>query len=318
MVLLGVMVGCWHGPAAADEGGSSFWLPGQFGSLAAVPVAPGWSLAALYYHSTVSASASKDFEIGGRIVAGIDAHADLLFMVPTYTFASPVLGGQAALSLTIIGGQVRAGTSATLRGPGGGTISASSGDSIIGGGDLFPQGTLKWNDGNNNYLAYTMMGVPSGAYNVNRLANLGLNHWSIDVGAGYTYLNSASGREFSVVAGATYNFENSATHYRNGIDGHIDWGASQFLSETTHVGLVGYFFYQLTGDSGAGAKLGEFKSRVSAVGPQVGTTFPLLFGSGKAMGYVNLKGYWEIDAQNRPSGWSAWLTLSVPIGAART
>jgi hypothetical protein len=30
--------------ARADEGGVSFWLPGQFGSLAAVPVAPGWSL----------------------------------------------------------------------------------------------------------------------------------------------------------------------------------------------------------------------------------------------------------------------------------
>jgi hypothetical protein len=28
--------------ARADEGGVSFWFPGQFGSLAAVPQAPGW------------------------------------------------------------------------------------------------------------------------------------------------------------------------------------------------------------------------------------------------------------------------------------
>jgi hypothetical protein len=30
--------------AAADEGGVSFWLPGLFGSLAAVPQQPGFSL----------------------------------------------------------------------------------------------------------------------------------------------------------------------------------------------------------------------------------------------------------------------------------
>ena len=31
-------------PAHADEGGVSFWLPGQFGSFAAVPSEPGFSL----------------------------------------------------------------------------------------------------------------------------------------------------------------------------------------------------------------------------------------------------------------------------------
>jgi hypothetical protein len=29
--------------AMADAGGLSFWLPGTFGSLAAVPAVPGWS-----------------------------------------------------------------------------------------------------------------------------------------------------------------------------------------------------------------------------------------------------------------------------------
>ncbi len=30
--------------AAADEGGVSFWLPGQFSSFASVPSDPGWTL----------------------------------------------------------------------------------------------------------------------------------------------------------------------------------------------------------------------------------------------------------------------------------
>ena len=36
--------------AYADEGGVSFWFPGQYGSLAAMPAEPGWSLPLIYYH----------------------------------------------------------------------------------------------------------------------------------------------------------------------------------------------------------------------------------------------------------------------------
>src|SRR5258706_11112993 len=38
----------------ADEGGVSFWLPGQYGSLVAVPQNPGWALGTIYYHSSVA------------------------------------------------------------------------------------------------------------------------------------------------------------------------------------------------------------------------------------------------------------------------
>ena len=43
--------------ASADEGGVSFWIPGLFGSLAATPQQPGWALANIYYHTSVSAGA---------------------------------------------------------------------------------------------------------------------------------------------------------------------------------------------------------------------------------------------------------------------
>jgi hypothetical protein len=76
--------------AAADEGGVSFWLPGNFGSFHAVPSEPGWTLPLIYYHSTGDEGASKTFNRGGRITAGVDARADMLFIAPTYTFASPV------------------------------------------------------------------------------------------------------------------------------------------------------------------------------------------------------------------------------------
>jgi hypothetical protein len=92
----------------------------------------------------------------------------------------------------------------------------------------------------------------------------------VDAGGGYTYLDPKKGHEFSAALGFTYNFENPDTDYQNGIDVHLDWAASQFFSETFHAGLVGYFYNQLTGDDGAGAVLGDFKSRVAGIGPQAG------------------------------------------------
>jgi len=112
--------------------------------------------------------------------------------------------------------------------------------------------------------------------------------------------------------GFTYNFKNSDTDYRNGVDGHIDWAASHFFSKQTHAGFVGYFYHQLTGDSGDGAKLGDYKSSVNGLGLQVGHFFPV---DGTTPWYVNLKAYKEFDARNRPEGWNLWLSLLIPLSS---
>src|SRR5262249_18013253 len=150
-----------------------------------------------------------------------------------------------------------------------------------------------WNQGVHNFMIYGTGGIPVGRYDEDRLANLGLGHGAIDGGSGYTYFDPSTGHEFSIVTGLTYNFQNSHTDYQNGIDFHVDWAASQFLNEHVHVGVVGYFFQQLTGDSGAGATLGDFKSRVAGIGPQIGFVFPVNDAIG---GYLNIKGYKEFAA----------------------
>ncbi len=52
----------------ADENGVSFWLPGLFGSLAAVPQQPGWAFTAINYFTPVTANgavaASREITIG--------------------------------------------------------------------------------------------------------------------------------------------------------------------------------------------------------------------------------------------------------------
>jgi hypothetical protein len=143
------------------------------------------------------------------------------------------------------------------------------------------------------------------------LANLGIGHGAVDGGVGYTYFDPQAGHEFSAVVGLTYNMENPTTNYQNGVDFHLDWGASQFLSQQFFVGPVGYFYDQLSCDSGSGDRVGCFESRVVCLGPQIGYIFPI----GGMQGYLNLKAYGEFDGSSRPSGWNAWLTFAVSPAA---
>ncbi|WP_395607189.1 transporter [Pseudomonas sp. B22129] len=294
--------------AHADDGGISFWLPGQFGALAAAPVTPGWSLPLIYYHVNASDNKNAVVPRGGRTVVGLDAKADLLFASPTYTFETPVLGGaQAAISAIGAVARSEASVDATLTGPRGRSFSGGTNDSLKGGSDLYLLGTLKWNHGVHNFMAYSMGNIPIGAYDPNRLVNIGLGHAALDAGGGYTYFDKTN--EFSAVAGMTYNWKNNDTDYKNGVDAHIDLSASHFLTSQTLVGLVGYYFQQVTGDSGSGAVLGDFKSRVAGIGPQAGHFFKV----GDELWYANVKGYYEFDAKNRPEGWNLWVSLVIPL-----
>ena len=323
------LLGCVAEPAYADEGGVSYWLPGRFSSLAAVPGVPGWSMAAVYYHTSVSAfgttAAAREIQIGrfpATVNTSLNLHlnalADLVLLNPIYTFATPVLGGQLAIGVTGLFGRSSADLSGTLTaalGPLVTTRTGSIGDSITSVGDLYPQATLKWNAGVHNFMTYVTGDIPVGAYSPTRLANVGIGHAAIDGGGGYTYFSPQTGREFSAVAGFTYNFKNHDTQYQNGIDFHVDWGVSQFLSKQLFVGLVGYGYQQITDDFGQHPILGGFRSRVVGVGPQVGYLFPV----GDMQGYLNLKAYGEFAAENRPAGWNTWLTFSIsPMAPAST
>ena len=318
--------------AFADEGGVSFWIPGFFGSLAAVPQqAPGWSVVSITYNTSVSAggdvAAAREFELGriplnltATVSANVHANVPLEMAAATYTFATPVLGGQA--SATLLGAYGGNSTSlagsitGTLSGPLGGVIPFSRFDTInsdiAGFGDLIPQFALRWNAGVNNYMVYATGDIPVGMYDSMRLANLGIGHGAIDAGGGYTYFNPQTGHEFSGVLGFTYNFINTATQYQNGVDMHFDWGASQFLSKQVQVGLVGYLYQEIGCDSGSGDRVGCFQSRVIGVGPQFGYIFPI---SDKWQGYLNLKAYGEFDNASRPAGWNAWLTFVISPAA---
>lgn len=311
--------------AWADEAGESFWTPGSFGSLAATPSQPGFCLTSAYYRTSTTAdgnvSRARLIRIG-RLSGSVDERVsaisispeDLAMITPSYTFAAPILDAQAVIALTATYGRKRTTDDVTISGPLviGALASTRSrfetiSDTVTGFGDLSPQFSLRWAAGVHNVMTYVTGNVPVGAYNRFRLSNLGIGHGALDGGGGYTYFNEQTGYEFSAVGGLTYNFINPNTQYRNGVDVHLDWGASRFLTKQVQIGLVGYLYNQASCDGGSGDRVGCFQSRVASAGAQLGYTIPM----GDLEANVNVKAYKEFAAANRPEGWNLWLTYAL-------
>ena len=204
----------------ADQGGGSFWFPGQFANLVAVQQTPGWALSVNTYHSSVaaagSAAAAREILAGGipanvkvNLNLSLIARTDLVTLAPTYTFATPVLGGQLVAGIAGQVGRAAASIAGTLTASAGPVVVTRSGmleGQLASYGDLAPFAELLWNYGVNNTMAYVAGNIPVGDYDPLRLPNIGLGHGAIDAGGGYTYFNQATGNEFSAVAGFTINF----------------------------------------------------------------------------------------------------------------
>src|ERR1700677_3728572 len=162
--------------ALADEGGIGFWLPGEFGSLAAAPQVPGWSLGLINYYTSLDAAgsvaAAREVTIGKlnptvnvNLNVNLAAHSDLVLASPTYVFATTVLGGQLAVSLGEAVGYSSGNINGTLTvnaGPFTATRQGEISDARGGFSDMFPQASLRWNSGVNNWMIYAMGDLPVG------------------------------------------------------------------------------------------------------------------------------------------------------------
>ena len=293
-------------PALADEGGVSFWLPGQYGSFAAVAPTPGWSMPLIFYNYGGSVEKGRLLPRGKLLSAGLSTSFDSLFIVPTYTPDGSILGARPSFSLAFAPSY-----NASSASVGAGSLSASRSDSLFGGSDLYPTAQLFWSSGNHNFMVYAAGDVPVGSYDPNRLADIGIGHAAIDGGGAYTYLNTKSGTELSATLGFTKNFENPSTHYTNGIDSHLDLGVAQFLNEHFFVGAVGYYYQQLTADRGQLQILGPNESRTRGAGLQMGYNLSV----GGVSIYTNLRGYTEFGAYRRVQGHAIYFTVNIPLSA---
>jgi len=73
--------------------------------------------------------------------------------------------------------------------------------------------------------------------------------------------------------------------------------------------VIGYYYQQVTGDSGTGARLGDFMGRTIALGGTAAYTFKL---DGRDI-TTRVKVLREFDVENRLEGTAGFLTVSFPI-----
>jgi hypothetical protein len=229
-------------------------------------------------------------------------------LTPVWVTPLEVLGGHLSFALTIPVGSVKLTTDSAFASSLG-LGAAPRPDTTSSVGDIYAHSFVGWHAGDLHWRLGATAIVPSGAYEEGALGNIALNRPAADVFGGVTWLDPKLGLEFSAIAGLTCNGENRATHYRTGNELHVDWTVARHFSQTFWAGLVGYHYQQLTGDSGTGAFLGDFKGRVTALGGAVGTTLML----GQTPVSANVRIYREFETQNRFEGTAGYFTVAMPL-----
>jgi hypothetical protein len=110
----------------------------------------------------------------------------------------------------------------------------------------------------------------------------------------------------------TFNYVNTATDYQTGDELHFEWDVNEHFKSGWSLGIGGYVYRQVTGDSGAGARLGPFEGRVIAVGPLVGYEFKIM---DKIPVDLSIHWFHEFDVARRLTGNAIFGTISLPLVA---
>lgn len=289
----------------ASEGGSSYYFPGAFGSFAvAVPPAPGSQFVnqTLYYHGDADKAV-----LHGHVGLSLKATALYNYFGGSYTFQAPVLGGRLQLCAALPVGYVSTKAGISLDVPPYLSISHEESDHAFDTGDAMLSGALAWKAGDFSFKVTEMVFVPTGAYSTDDLANVGRNYWGFDTSCAATWLSSKTGTEISVMPGILFNAENNDTDYKTGHEFHVDFMVNQFLAKSFALGAQGYYYKQVTGDSGDGAVLGDFEGESYGFGPA------LLWLPGGGNGKFSLIGKWLWDShhENRMKGNYGQLVMAV-------
>jgi len=287
----------------AGEGGTSHVLPGATATLSDLPgTSPAWFVKPMYLNYNGSASAQIPTAAG--ITTNLDATANTLAIAVGRTFGQTVLGG-AHYTFAVALPYTWLDISGNVQLPGGGSVARHS--EVSGFGDLAVLPVmLAWKMGDWQIDAMLPIFAPTGSYEKGRLGNPGLNYWTFDPVIGAVYSDKASGFNAMAHVGYAMNTENPDTDYKSGSLLHVEGVIQQIIpvgSGFLTLGAEGFYFEQITGDSGDGATLGDFKGRTAGLGPVLGYIQPF----GKETLVVELKWLPELDTKNRLEGDYIWL-----------
>jgi hypothetical protein len=291
-LVAGVVTGLAAGKAHATEYTFSTYGLGTAAFGAGVTPPPGTyvSAATTFYQGKISG----DINIGG-VVFDAGAKVELLAGAVSglYVHHETVLGGRLGLAVTVPVGHIDIEATASI-----GPLSGIRETSGAGLGDVVTRLQLGWQHRDFSHLLWVQAVAPTGRYDTGLNPIIGLNRPGIDSGWAFTWAHKASKLQFNGAVGFNFNFENDRTDYRSGNEVHVEWAVGYEVAKGLVVGVVGYDWRQVSGDSGAGALLGPFEGRVDAIGPGLSYTtlidkMPLI---------VNVRHYEEYQSERRISG----------------
>ena len=293
----------------AEEGGSGHYMPGATASF--IDAFPGRTALALVPQFTAyegKASGSRQIPIIGGGGLKLDAKGYAITLPIIYQTPLEVLGGHYAAGIVLPLVSMETTGQLTI----GGLPPAKRRDTAEGIGDIFLLPVmLGWSWGDLKYDVRMGVYAPTGEYDKNDLANLGKNYWTFEPSVSLSYISSKIGLEVSAFAGLDFNTKNDDTDYQTGDQFHLDVTVAQHLP-LGKKGLIGiganaFYYQQITGDSGAGAVLGDFEGRTVGVGPVLSYATKI----GKTDVVAEVKWLPELDVTKRLKGDYVWVKLAL-------
>lgn len=314
--------------ARAAENAAGIYLLGIKTAMAGFVPPPGTYVIDInyYYAGDADGAAAKGIAFRNTnitldVQADVTVDANAYINMPYGLWVAPgkVLGGNVGLGVIVPVGwknvEVGIDASVNLTLPNGTPIAANRHfdfeDSTTSFGDPVFNPLIGWHEGNWHWTVGALINIPIGTWDTDSISNISFHRWAVDTTGAVTWLDPARGTEVSTAVGFTFNGENPATDYKTGTEFHVEWAAMQHFSKTFSLGFGGYHYQQLTGDSGSGAKLGDFEGRVTALGPVMTYTFIC----GKTPVSTQLEWMHEFDVKNRAEGDAGFLNVTIPLGA---
>jgi hypothetical protein len=285
---------------AAEYGISTYALGGNaFGAGATPP--PGLYTTSVYGFYSGDFKTTVNFD---RVTLTAGAHLQYVTSATNILYVVPgkMWGGNLGMSVTVPVGRVD--IDATISA---GPLTRSSGVDGWGLGDIVPKAQLGWHHGDFSHTLYLQVVTPTGKWDPGFSPIIGMNRPGVDTGWAFTWADKRTKIQVNGAAGFTFNFENTDTNYKSGSEFHFEWAIGYEMSPGLVVGVVGYDYRQLSGDSGAGALLGDFKGSVDAIGP--GISYTTLFRQMPII--LNVRHYQEYNVDHRWEGSSTLFTSTV-------
>jgi hypothetical protein len=309
-VLLGALAVVAALPAHAVEGGLGRSITAmQITSyVGVIPPEPGmqWSLSYVQYDGKIRGS--RPAPIAGQVSLGLEADVSLTAATGVYVWPTKTGKWNFASMLTVP--YITADVTANLQGPLGNQVRATDSASnlfdvyfapVIAGYHIDPVQHLSF-----GLYVY----APTAKYTPGKLANPGLNVWTVSPAVGYTHLFQKGTLEFSVMGGMDWYSRNDDTDYKNGLVLRTDALLVKRTASGWGFGAAGGWIRQVQDDEGDVAdRLNGFKGRSLGLGPVL--TYGKKWSGGEHVD-VSFRYISEFSVRNRFEG-DPW-SLSVSAG----